>query len=414
MLILLERHNTAISRCGIPLTTELLQVCLSNPEPHQLEEALIWLALLHGLDELVAALATASKPLKLTADQAVGLYAALHLAGNPAEACPPLHLLLASGVAEGAEAASSTPWQVMNRVLELVEGSPWEELIRQTSLLHLSDPAALFTDWLSKLDRSIAEQMPFAALLRLSILCRSPEKLPGDWQTRLAKAITSIGDLADAIPLYRFWMVACHAVPSWDFACIRAADLALRYEDFPIAAQLLERFERTEIRNAWFYDVNARCRYGFGDLSAAVRLWSLALAKVDPGADEHQVFRDRIMAALRGKFGLAEACRLARYGQPEEALLLLQTLILNDPGFHNHYILLLSLQEKLAAGEQQLNQQEHQLARIEKVLHDFRPFWMEKQEGEFPVDDPVEVTATAQRVTSYLDSVEKSIAIKNL
>jgi tetratricopeptide (TPR) repeat protein len=414
MLNLIERHNTAISRCGIPLTDELLHACQSNAEPQQLEEALIWLALLHGLDELMPALATAPKPLKLTANQAVGLYAALHLAGNPAQAESPLLRLLTSSVGEDVEAASSTSWQVMNRAHELTEGSPWEELIRQASLLHLSDPAALLTDWLKQLERFIAERMPFAALLRLSILCRSPDKLPEDWQTRLAKAITTLGDLPDAIPLYRFWMVACQVVPGWDFACIRAADLALRFEDFPIADRLLERFERIKIQNAWFYDVKARCRYGYGDLSAAVRLWSLALAKVDPAAHEHQVFRDRMMLALRGKFGLAEACRLARSGQLEKALQLLRILILNDPGFPNHYNLLLSLQNKLAGIEQQSVQQGDQLARIEQVLDDFRPLWMGKEEPSLPGDDPSEANAAIVQAARFLDNLEQSLSVNFL
>lgn len=414
MLNHLERHYISISRCGIPLIVELLHVCLSNPEPQQLEQDLIWLALLHGLDELVPILATASKPLKLSPDQVMGLYAALHVAGNPAQISTQLKQLLASGLAEGAEAASPTPWQEMNWALELAEGSGWEELIRQASLLHLSDPAALFAEWLRQLERYIAERMPFMALLCLSILCRRPEKLPNDWQMRLASAITTLGDLPDAIPLYRFWMVACQVVPGWDFACIRAADLAIRYEDYSIADQLLERFESTEVQNIWFYDVKARCRYGYGDLSAAVRLWSLALTKVNPTAHEHQVFRDRMMVALRGRLGLAESCRLARSGQPEEALQLLQILILNDPGFLHYYELLVSFQEKLEGSEQQSMQQENQLDLIEQVLDEFRPFWMTKGGGELPNDDPAEVNAAVQRAESFLDSLEKSMNIQNL
>lgn len=414
MLNLIERQNTTISRCGIPLIGELLHACQSGAEPQQLEEALIWLALLHGLDELMPALATAAKPLKLTADQAVGLYAAMHLAGYPVKAATPLFELLASSVAEGVEAAPSIPWQVISRALELAKGSRWEELIRQADLLYLSDPEAMFTDWLRQLNQFIAERMPFAALLRLSILCRSPDKLPEDWQMRLAKAITKLGDLPDAIPLYRFWMVACQVVPGWDFACIRAADLALRFEDFPIADHLLERFVPSKIQNAWFYDVKARCCYGYGNLSAAARLWSLALTKVDPAAYEHQVFCDRMMLALRGKLGLAEACRLARSGQLEEALQLSRTLILYDPGFANHYELLLSIQKALAGSEKQSVQQFDQPARIEQVLNDFRSLWMGKEELALTGDLPFEANASIMQVSSFLESIEQSIAVEPL
>ena len=52
MLSLLYQLNLAGSRCGVPLISELLQVCLNDSEPLHLEQALIWLGLLHGLDKI--------------------------------------------------------------------------------------------------------------------------------------------------------------------------------------------------------------------------------------------------------------------------------------------------------------------------------------------------------------------------
>lgn len=411
MLSQLDRHDLAISRCGVPLRTELLNVCLSDPEPPRLEQALIWLSLLHGLDELGTVLATTPAPLALNQNQAVGLYAALHLAGNPAQAAPVLLRLIADAGAEASEAGTAQPWQVMHQLLERAKGSPWAELISQASLLHLSDPAALFAQWLRDLERSTAERMPFSTLLPLSILCRSPAQLPEDWQTRLAEAITDLGDLADTISLYRCWMVACQLAPDWDFACIRAADLALRFEDFAIADQLLERFEHTDIQNAWFYDVKARCRYGYGDLHAATRLWSLALAKVDAASPERHVFRDRMLVAVRGQFGLAEASRLARSGKFVEAVQLLQTLILSDPGFSNHYKLLHSLQEKLAGYDPQSTRHEFNPARVETVIEEFRSLWL-TEEDSLPIGDaPAQVNADLKRAATRLDGIENSLGI---
>jgi tetratricopeptide (TPR) repeat protein len=407
MLSHFDRHDLAISSCGVPLKSELLHVCLSHPVPPRLEQALIWLALLHGLDELEQVLATAPAPLALSLDETVGLYAAMHLAGNPAQAAGVLLRLQAVG------GATATPQQAMNQVLERAGDSPWVELIRQANMLNLSDPAGLFAQWLGDLERSIAERMPFDTLLRLSILCRSPEKLPGDWQKQLAEAITAIGDLADAIPLYRFWMLACQVCPDWDFACIRAADLALRCEDFGIADHLFKRPERAVIQNPWFYDVKARCRYGYGDLRAAARLWSVALAKVDTAAPERHVFRDRMLAALRGKFGLAEASRLARGGQKEAALQLLRILILNDPGFVNHYTLLAALQEGLEAGEcARIDPGGEQLAQetsVADVIERFRPLWLGQEEPPPTRISPEQLRAIVQEAAAFLDSCEQSL-----
>lgn len=410
MLSHLDLHDLSISSCGVPLRDELLHICLSDPAPPRQDRALIWLAMLHGLDELLPVLASAPAPLALNPDQAVGFYVALHLAGNPTLAAPVLLQLVADAGEEAAEAATATPLQVMNRLVDLAEESPWAELIRQASLLHLSDPADLLKEWLGQLERSITERMPFAALLQLSILCRSPEKLPGDWQTQLAEAITALGDLPDAIPLYRFWMVVCQLAPVWDFARIRAADLALRFEDFAIADHLLERIELTAIQNVWLYDVKARCRCAYGDLYAAARLWSLALMKTDVAAPEHHVFRDRLLAALRGKLGLAEACRMARSGQFAEAVQLLQTLILYDPTFPSYYRLLLSLKERLAReGGPPINQLEHRSAQVEAVIEEFRSLWLDMEHSDFPAVEPVHLDADIQRAALFLGDIEKSI-----
>jgi tetratricopeptide (TPR) repeat protein len=408
MLSSLDRHNLAISCCGVPLTDDLLQICLSDPVSPRLEQAMIWLALLHGLDKLGPMLAMAPMPLKLTQNQAVGLHAALLLAGNPAHAGDPLHRLLATGVAEYPGAGSSTSWHAISAVGKLAETSPWAELIRQASLLHLSDPSALLADWLKSLDQSMAERMPFAALLRLSILYRYTEKLPKDWQQRLAETITAIGDVADSIPLYRFWMVVCQVAPEWDFACIRAADLALRFDDFSVASRLLERLERNDIQNVWFYDVKARCRYAYGDLRSAAHLWSLALSKVAPASPEWQVFRNRMQTALRGKFGLAEASRLTRSGKFEGALQLLRTLILNDPSFANHYKMLLSLQEVINNSERQ-REPDDQGPSVESVLDSYRSLWMGKENPIEAVKEPGNNLAELQQVAAFLDLCEQSL-----
>jgi hypothetical protein len=409
MLNILEHHNLAISRCGIPLTAELLHVCFSNPEAPQLEQAMIWLALLHGLNELDTVLAKAESPLQLSVEQAVGLFAALHLAGNPSEASAQLQRLLASSAAEVAQAGSSTPWLVMNRVQELAKKSSWANLIHQASLLHLSDPAALFEDWLSQLERSIDQHMPFAALLRFSIFCRSPEKLPKDWQSRLAATINAFGDLADAIPLYRFWMVACQVAPAWDFAYIRAADLALRFEDFAIAEQLLRSMEPVNIANPWFYDVQARCRYAHGDLKASARMWSLAINYNSIPSSEQKVFHDRLLFALRGKFGLGEVSRLMRCGQTKGALELLRIIILHDPDYAIYYKAFASLNYHQKTSDSASEKSTFVLQRIERLTIRFNYLWQEDEDLTLKklATDPLHLPVLMHKAEALLDECEK-------
>jgi hypothetical protein len=417
MISNLDQHNLTTSCCGVPLIAELLPICLGDPEEERLDSALIWLGLLHGLEELETALATAAEPRMLTQDQAVALYAAMQLTGNPAQGSLALHRLLTSSAVwrmeEGeAKLEAAKVWQVMNRLTELADRSPHAALIRQVSLLHLTDPAALLDDWLAQLDGFMAARMPFSALLRLSILCQKAENLPDNWQPRLAEAITAIGDLADAIPLYRFWMVTCQVAPNWDFACIRAADLALRFEDYAIADHLLECLGQNDIQNAWFYDVKARCRYGYGDLNGAVWLWTVALAKAAPASPEQQIFRDRMHSALRGKFGLAEASRLARAGQFESAIARLQHLILHDPSFANHYRLLASLQEGLKQEQRLMTQADDGHSSVDSLIDSCRPLWLEGEDGMQLCDDPQQVRAMIQKTAELLDRSEQFLLAK--
>jgi hypothetical protein len=414
MLSQLDRHDLTISRCGIPLIAELLHVCFSESLPMRLEQALIWLGLLHGIEELGTQLTKRPTPQVLTSDQSVALYTAIHLEGNPAQACPSVQHLLADILSPGDKGKTMTPWQVMNQVLELAESSPWEELIRQASLLHLSDPAALFLDWLDQLEAIIEARMPFAELLRFSIVCRSQEKLPEDWQARLAEAIESIGSLADEIPLYRFWMVACQVVPDWDFACIRAADLALCFDDFSIAGQLLDRMEPSSIRNPWFYDVKARCRYAYGDLKAAAHLWSVALLRMDPSAPEYVVLHNRLCVALRGKFGLGEVCRLLRCEQSEVALDLLRSIILHDPSFSNHYELLATLTNCNSADEATPMGSSIDLQGVEQVTERFSSLWQKQEKvPEKGTDENTDqLLVSLQEITACLDKYEESVFFK--
>lgn len=394
------------------MIAELLHDCLSVPQSRQLEQSLIWLALLHGLEELGPALAAVRAPLVLTPQQIVALYAAMHIAGKPAQAGVNMQRILTGVMAQADEAAGESPWQLTNNLQEWTESSPWAKLIHYTSMLHLGEPAVLFDDWLTHLDTSLATRMPFAALLQLSILVRSPKKLPKNWQVRLAEAINAVGDLADSIPLYRFWMVVCQIAPAWDFACIRAADIALQYEDFAISEELLNRMNPINISNPWFFDVHARCRYAYGDLRAAASMWSVALLKMDANEQDHQVMRDRLLVALRGKFGVGEAIRLARCGETAAAIKLLSEIILHDPFYANHYKLLASLQTCDKQGESASNVSTVDMQSIEHVIERFSSLWQEDPPAKSSVKDPaVQPLEYLQYTAEFLDRIEGLIGL---
>lgn len=404
MLSLLDRHHLAISHCGVPLTAELLRVCLSNPETPRLEQALIWLALLHGLDKLGQVLSTAERPLQLNEDQRLGLFAALNVAGNAAQAREPLQCLL--GMVDGAQDGSSTPWQVMNRLQELAKDSPYADLICEAGLLHLSNPSELFEDWLGQFQQFINERMPLSALLRISIFCLNADKLPRDWQTRLANTIDAIGELADATPIYRLWMVACQVVPDWDYACIRAADLALRFEDYSIAKELLDGLEPVNIENPWFYDVRARCCYANGDLISAARMWSIAITKMPRFAPENQVMQDRLRSSLRGKLGIGEVSRLTRCRQTEKALDLLRIITLYDPCYAIHYQMFFSLHNLHKMGESGQEYFTSDLHRMEYIFDRFRYLW---QHGEELPENCVHFPEFIKRAEHFLDRCEEML-----
>jgi hypothetical protein len=117
-------------------------------------------------------------------------------------------------------------------------------------------------------------------------------------------------------------------------------------------------------------------------------------------------------SALRGKLGLGEASRLARSGQFEAALQLLQILILNDPGFTSYYKFLLSLQENLKKGEWLPIQPTPETLSVESVIFRFRSLWMEKEDMIQPGNEEEQVRAAIQQAASFLSRCEESLALR--
>jgi hypothetical protein len=137
----------------------------------------------------------------------------------------------------------------------------------------------------------------------------------------------------------------------------------------------------------------------------------LAVAKVAPTSPESQVFHDRLRSAVRGKFGLAEASRLARAGQFEAAIALLRQLILHDPSFADHYRLLGYLQERLERDQRlSIHLGEGHLS-VESVINSYRPLWLEAEDSFQPSDDPEQVRMMVEKMAEFLERCEKSLGL---
>jgi hypothetical protein len=117
-------------------------------------------------------------------------------------------------------------------------------------------------------------------------------------------------------------------------------------------------------------------------------------------------------SALRGKFGLAEASRLARAGQFESAIARLQHLILHDPSFANHYRLLASLQEGLKQEQRLMTQADDGHSSVDSLIDSCRPLWLEGEDGMQLCDDPQQVRAMIQKTAELLDRSEQFLLAK--
>ena len=131
----------------------------------------------------------------------------------------------------------------------------------------------------------------------------------------------------------RYWQLLATIRPDWDLARIRAADLALARGELETSDRWLSDPPVSALANPWFHDVKARRALTCGEVGSALAAWSEAIRTaqaMEGGADLLVVFEQRRRQARRGP-GVLQVRSLANRGEQDQALLLLEQLLTEDP-----------------------------------------------------------------------------------
>ena len=185
--------------------------------------------------------------------------------------------------------------------------------------------------WLEEAAESWWQGLSEEQLDTLALLLHHPPAAP---QALLQGLISLVSDEAmheHPGAALRLWGLLADACPHWDYARLKAAELALERGDLELCAHWLAQPDEPFAANPWASDLAARLALAEDRASDALAHWSraLALASDQNQAELVEIFRQRRREARRGP-GLLLARSLLQAGDPA-ALPLLEDLVAQDP-----------------------------------------------------------------------------------
>ena len=227
-------------------------------------------------------------------------------------------------------------------------GDPWGLWLAEPSSQHESaqalaqqfrrwrwlDPAPLWAEWQARIGADWTQAQHPPALDELALLLRHASSLAPSPQKVLPQLVDEAAIASDLTGALCFWGVAADILPEWDYARIKAADLALASNQPERCAAWLAAAPEAIHTNPWFWDINARHALQAGAITTALDHWGRAIGCADNTdttvQDIAEVFRQRRREARRGP-GVLQACSLLNNGNARAALALLRRLHDEDP-----------------------------------------------------------------------------------
>ncbi len=197
------------------------------------------------------------------------------------------------------------------------------------------EPSLLWSAWRESVQSDWTSALQPEPLDQLALLLRQRSELDPPIEQVLPQLVGDGAIAADPFTAFQFWGTVAELAPHWDYARIKAADLALAHADLSRCDSWLAGATETTRANPWFWDISARRAVQAGEIATALDHWGQAMAcgssPPEPGELERiEVFRQRRRDARRGP-GLLQARSLLHQGAIGSALTLLQRLVEEDP-----------------------------------------------------------------------------------
>lgn len=321
-----------------PTAAELLQRPPADPsnDPDVTAGELRWL----GRFGRVEALQQRNAALRATpgwnARWALELAVALRLAGDPREADA---LILEADRLEPALGLLPDRWGLWPAPAAS-GGNPPESaaargLLQQLRAWRWLDAGALEQSWMARVSGVWPEGLDDAALDQLALLLQHGDGPSEAFRQCLIQLVGEAEMAARPGPAAAFWGFVADADPAWDYAVIKAAELALQRGQYQRCAAWLHLPTGALAANPWVHDLAARLALTEDRISEALAHWGEAIARCSAATDSGQpqlveVFRQRRREARRGP-GVLQARALIDRGDTAQARALLLQLVEQDP-----------------------------------------------------------------------------------
>ncbi len=175
------------------------------------------------------------------------------------------------------------------------------------------------------------ERLDDAALrLLLGVVIRGRDRLSLSLEQCLAEVAGEELVSREPALAFRFYDCVCERMPAWNYARLKAADLALQRGELERCQAHLEGSNEEQRQLPWLLDIAARLALAQGDVAAALEAWRQAIAAAGQDKQLLELFRQRAREARRGP-GVLQARSLLNRGEGDAAIALLEALLEQDP-----------------------------------------------------------------------------------
>jgi len=314
-----------------PTAAELLQRPPADPTDH-----LRWLGRF-GRDE---ALLQRAKILRVApawnARWALELAMALRLAGDPQAADA---LILEADRLEPSLALLPDPWGLWPAPAAAPEDKAdalvARGLLQQLRAWRWLDAGTLEQGWIEQASGTWPQGLDETDLDQLALVLHQGEGRAEAFRQKLIQLVGEAEMAAHPGSAAAFWGFVADAVPDWDYALLKAADLALQRGQHQRCAAWLHEPSGALAANPWCHDLAARLALVEERISDALAHWGEAIVRCSALTDSGQpqlveVFRQRRREARRGP-GVLQARALIDRGATTQARALLVELVEQDP-----------------------------------------------------------------------------------
>ncbi|MCP9839615.1 hypothetical protein KBY93_03070 [Synechococcus sp. J7-Johnson] len=341
-----------------PTAAELLQCPLADPakDPDATAAELRWLGRFARVEVLRQRATILRAAPAWNARWALELAVALRLAGDPQAADA---LILEADRLEPTLALLPDPWGLWPAPTATGEEAPEARLARglvqQLRGWRWLEASALEQSWIERARSTWQQGLDDEALDQLALLLHRSQAGGEAFQQLLIQLVGDAEMAAHPGAAAAFWGLVADARPEWDYAVLKAADLALQRGQLQRCAAWLHQPTGALAANPWCHDLSARLALADGRIGDALRHWGEAIARCsqDHGWDQPElieIFRQRRREARRGTAVLHARSLLDR-GHTAQARELLLQLVEQDPQWQPLRALLAQTERPSAAAE---------------------------------------------------------------